>query len=243
MDTDADAVCRVRQLPVRANVGQEDTDGDASRPCDNCVGPGTDTDGDGVPDAADDCPDVADPAQTDGDGDVIGDACDNCPAVANPMQADGDGDDVGDACDVCPSGADTDGDGACDAADNCRTVANADQADQTPTASATSATTAHGLDPARPTSTTASPTPAASASRRGARERRQRQFDADVAMTSPAGTPLAGTVEVHDAHGASALRFTWLASSCNQNQDTLDLTINGATVARVVPEPNGPFFL
>jgi hypothetical protein len=66
-------------------------------------------------------------------------------------------------------------------------------------------------------------------------------FDADVAMTSPSGGSLAGTVEVHDAHGVSALRFAWLASSCTATQDTLDLTINGTTVARVVPEPDGPF--
>src|SRR5262249_12264002 len=34
-----------------------------------------DSDGDGYPDAADDCPTVADPAQRDADGDGIGDAC------------------------------------------------------------------------------------------------------------------------------------------------------------------------
>jgi hypothetical protein len=37
-----------------------------------------DADGDGVLDAADDCPTVADPAQADGDGDGVGDACDPC---------------------------------------------------------------------------------------------------------------------------------------------------------------------
>jgi len=37
-----------------------------------------DTDGDGVPDASDDCPTVADPAQSDADGDGLGDACDPC---------------------------------------------------------------------------------------------------------------------------------------------------------------------
>ncbi|EYF00148.1 DNRLRE domain-containing protein [Chondromyces apiculatus] len=38
--------------------------------------PFIDTDGDGVPDDVDNCPDVANPAQTDSDGDGIGNACD-----------------------------------------------------------------------------------------------------------------------------------------------------------------------
>jgi RHS repeat-associated protein len=37
--------------------------------------------------------------QTDGDGDGVPDAADNCPAVANSDQADADGDGLGDACD------------------------------------------------------------------------------------------------------------------------------------------------
>jgi len=41
-----------------------------------------DGDGDGIPDARDDCPAVADPDQRDTDGDGIGDACDPCPADA-----------------------------------------------------------------------------------------------------------------------------------------------------------------
>ncbi len=78
-----------------------------------------DTDGDGIPDAADDCPTVADPEQRDSDHDGVGDACagapvldtdgdgvpdgsDNCPTVPNPDQADADGDGAGDACDPCP---------------------------------------------------------------------------------------------------------------------------------------------
>jgi hypothetical protein len=82
----------------------------------NAVGSLDDLDGDGVPNAADDCPFIVDPDQADRDGDGLGDACDrtddddvdgdgrlnaddNCPFVANPEQADGDGDGFGDACD------------------------------------------------------------------------------------------------------------------------------------------------
>jgi hypothetical protein len=39
----------------------------------------SDTDGDGVPDAADNCPQTANPDQADTDGDGIGDACDQAP--------------------------------------------------------------------------------------------------------------------------------------------------------------------
>ncbi len=44
----------------------------------------TDTDGDGVPNDEDNCPNVANPDQADADGDGTGDACDACPDVANP---------------------------------------------------------------------------------------------------------------------------------------------------------------
>ncbi len=65
-----------------------------------------DTDGDGIPDALDNCPYTPNPDQKDTDGDGIGDVCDNCAFIANPDQKDTDGDGIGDLCDV-----DLDGDG------------------------------------------------------------------------------------------------------------------------------------
>jgi len=90
-----------------------------------------------VPDAEDNCPNVANPDQANNDGDALGDACDpdddndtildeddNCPFVANTDQANNDGDSEGDACD-----ADDDNDGVLDGVDNCPLVANPGQED------------------------------------------------------------------------------------------------------------------
>ena len=84
--------------------------------------PVLDGDGDGVPDATDNCPATPNAGQLDADTDGVGDACDSCPAVANPTQADEDGDGVGDACDNCPhvpnaDQANSDGDGVGDVCD------------------------------------------------------------------------------------------------------------------------------
>jgi Tol biopolymer transport system component len=65
---------------------------------------------------------------SDGDLDGIPDAADNCPNVANPSQVDSDHDGIGDACDPTPL-PDRDGDGIADNADNCPDVANATQTD------------------------------------------------------------------------------------------------------------------
>lgn len=84
-----------------------------------------DADGDGVPDATDNCPHVANAGQSDVDGDGIGDACDNCSVVFNPNQIDLDHNGFGDVCN-CPAGGDADGDGICDTRDLCPGLAQKD---------------------------------------------------------------------------------------------------------------------
>jgi hypothetical protein len=80
-----------------------------------------DVDKDGVVDAKDNCPTVANDTQLNDDGDPFGDACDACPHFESTTTHDEDGDAVGDECDVCPSiedlHADTDGDGVGDECD------------------------------------------------------------------------------------------------------------------------------
>jgi hypothetical protein len=60
-----------------------------------------DRDGDGVADASDNCPDVANPDQGNEDGDALGDACDPCPIDTNNADPDGDG--VAGICDPHPT--------------------------------------------------------------------------------------------------------------------------------------------
>jgi len=99
--------------------------------------PGTDTDGDGYPDAEDNCPLTWNLAQADRDGDGTGDACDldndddcipdeadSAPFTPQTDPADTDGDGLSDRCDD-----DDDGDAVLDTQDNCPLVANVDQAD------------------------------------------------------------------------------------------------------------------
>lgn len=61
-----------------------------------------DLDGDGVLNAADNCPTIANATQHDEDVDKLGDACDNCPHISNATQANADADGVGDVCDPRP---------------------------------------------------------------------------------------------------------------------------------------------
>jgi len=96
----------------------------------------TDTDGDGIGDSTDNCPNFANANQLDTDADGVGDVCDpdvdgdgvtngpdNCPLTANANQADMDNDSIGDVCDT-----DRDGDGVANSVDNCPDTVNADQA-------------------------------------------------------------------------------------------------------------------
>lgn len=99
-----------------------------------------DSDGDGVPDAQDDCPHIFNPVrpmdngvQADADGDGEGDVCDPCPndptdSCTKPDPDDVDGDGWANGVDNCPKVAnpdqkDSDGDGIGDACDGCK-VAN-----------------------------------------------------------------------------------------------------------------------
>lgn len=80
-----------------------------------------DSDGDGVCDVDDNCPDISNADQTDMDNNGVGDACDedmdgdgilnftdNCPLLAGNNLNDADGDGIGDLCDTC---TDSDEDG------------------------------------------------------------------------------------------------------------------------------------
>lgn len=92
--------------PVDAPPGSHDTT--VEPPVDSTVTPHpdapgiTDSDGDGVPDASDNCPTMANPNQANEDGDALGDACDPCP-ISSANTADADGDGVPDACDPRPN--------------------------------------------------------------------------------------------------------------------------------------------
>ncbi len=82
-------------------IDADDRDGRGPIDADDRVDapPGSDTDGDGVADSADDCPAVANPHQDDADSDGVGDVCDLCPATfdsATPLNVDGD--ELGDLC-------------------------------------------------------------------------------------------------------------------------------------------------
>jgi Thrombospondin type 3 repeat len=64
--------------------------------------PSDDIDGDGVKNAADNCPKVGNPDQANDDGDAFGDACDPCPPFPDGVVVDPDGDGVSGLCDPFP---------------------------------------------------------------------------------------------------------------------------------------------
>jgi hypothetical protein len=69
---------------------------------DPCVHWEYDSDGDGISNSDDNCPDDANDDQADADLDAVGDACDNCPDNYNPDQNDTDNDGIGNVCDAGP---------------------------------------------------------------------------------------------------------------------------------------------
>ncbi len=105
-----------------------------------------DSDGDGIPDSADNCAQVFNPvrpvdidAQADADQDGVGDECDQCPVSAEPgacgelPESDSDSDGIPNSADNCPNEpnmdqADADNDQVGDACDFCPDVANPDGA-------------------------------------------------------------------------------------------------------------------
>lgn len=96
------------------------------------ISPPEDSDGDGVPDGSDNCPDDPNPDQADGDGDGIGDACDLPSGEEGDLDGDGDVDmnDIniinshrGEDASVCPE-CDLDGDGIITGLDARKAVLN-----------------------------------------------------------------------------------------------------------------------
>jgi len=59
-----------------------------------------DSDGDGLNNIEDNCPDENNPDQLDTDNDGIGDVCDNCPTMANADQLDVNNNRIGDVCET-----------------------------------------------------------------------------------------------------------------------------------------------
>lgn len=148
-DTDSDGVPdEVDNCRNTVNPEQKDSDGDGiGDVCDNCdlYNPDqfdtdgnktgdrcdqaqkylleNDTDSDGVENARDICPKIANPLQEDDDADGVGNVCDNCKSYQNPFQEDINTNGVWDICE------DGDADGLEWLQDNCPTIANPEQAD------------------------------------------------------------------------------------------------------------------
>jgi hypothetical protein len=100
-----------------------------------------DSDGDGIRNIGDNCPNDLNAGQEDFEPDNVGDECDNCYDVSNPDQLDQDSDDTGDTCDPDDDNdgiPDDDGDGTFDPCphlqttncdDNCQFTSNGLQED------------------------------------------------------------------------------------------------------------------
>ena len=108
-------ICEIQENITVSGVG--------GNPCDNLGG---DSDGDGICNNNDNCPNIANPNQADANNNGIGDACetvnpcaaqggdsdgdgicnnnDNCPNTANPNQTDANNNGIGDACETPPNG-------------------------------------------------------------------------------------------------------------------------------------------
>jgi hypothetical protein len=108
---------------AESSVGQDSSGADRPMPL-TCPAITFDLDGDGIDEAADNCPGFQNPSQSDIDGDSHGDVCDNCPQDFDPTLGDLDGDQIGDVCDP-----DRDGDGWDNGVDNCPDIPNPSQTD------------------------------------------------------------------------------------------------------------------
>jgi hypothetical protein len=101
------AACSFSPAGPGGNVGV-DAAGDDENDGGGGIDADDDIDDDGVPNASDNCPRIANPPpQRDHDADGIGDPCDPCPhRPSSEGSGDADGDGVGDACDPRPGARD-----------------------------------------------------------------------------------------------------------------------------------------
>jgi hypothetical protein len=98
-----------RESACRESILAEDSEDVAIPNASSCSGTPADADADGIANASDNCPTVANTTQSDTDLDTVGDACDNCRKTPNPGQQDGNGNGIGDACITARVGAWTTG--------------------------------------------------------------------------------------------------------------------------------------